>query len=513
MANDLGYGNGIFYPQLSYYVTIVIFSFMKHIGVVISLITAIKIYEFLILFLSGVFMYKFMKKTFSDKNVGLVSSIMYMTAPYFINDIFIRMSFGEISVFLFLPIIMLSITYILNKDYIKFIIFFTLGYVGMIYSHLVLTLFFTILLIIFLIIHIKELFNIKTILSFIISVITVLSITSPFLIPMFEHKVSGDYVVFRDGEMTNIQKIENNRLSMDEIFNKNTDKVVIVYNNIIVLAFSAITLVNLKNIVKDKSRRKFIIGIFIFTLVSIFISSEFVNWRNVPEIFWLIQFPWRMCMFIAFGTSIIGGLGILYFKKENFKVLFLIILVICLLDASAVSHYRELRIEPEINRNYVSNIDSFSLGGCREYLPVKSKENIEYLQKRTKKVEIIDGKANVKIIKNNTPYIKFEIKLDSDSAKIELPRIYYLGYDIKIKDENGNIEKLEYYENDKGLIEINLDKSGIITTHYTGTTLNKFANIIAIIGVIGFIGLCIFELNKKKNIDKKIINNDKILTT
>jgi len=335
---------------------------------------------------------------------------------------------------------MLSITYILNKDYIKFIIFFTLGYVGMIYSHLVLTLFFTILLIIFLIIHIKELFNIKTILSFIISVITVLSITSPFLIPMFEHKVSGDYVVFRDGEMTNIQKIENNRLSMDEIFNKNTDKVVIVYNNIIVLAFSAITLVNLKNIVKDKSRRKFIIGIFIFTLVSIFISSEFVNWRNVPEIFWLIQFPWRMCMFIAFGTSIIGGLGILYFKKENFKVLFLIILVICLLDASAVSHYRELRIEPEINRNYVSNIDSFSLGGCREYLPVKSKENIEYLQKRTKKVEIIDGKANVKIIKNNTPYIKFEIKLDSDSAKIELPRIYYLGYDIKIKDENGKVD-------------------------------------------------------------------------
>lgn len=69
-------------------------------------INHIKVFQFLVILLSGIFMYKFMKETFKDKDIGLVSSIMYICMPYFICDVFVRMAYAEIPVFVFMPIIM-----------------------------------------------------------------------------------------------------------------------------------------------------------------------------------------------------------------------------------------------------------------------------------------------------------------------------------------------------------------------------------------------------------------------
>ena len=50
MANNLGYGNAIFYPQLSYIGTIIIYLVGKHMG--LTLINSIKLFLFLVVFLS-----------------------------------------------------------------------------------------------------------------------------------------------------------------------------------------------------------------------------------------------------------------------------------------------------------------------------------------------------------------------------------------------------------------------------------------------------------------------------
>jgi len=53
MANNFGYGNAIFYPQLSYICTIIIYSIGKQIG--LSLINSIKLFLFLVVLLSRIY--------------------------------------------------------------------------------------------------------------------------------------------------------------------------------------------------------------------------------------------------------------------------------------------------------------------------------------------------------------------------------------------------------------------------------------------------------------------------
>ena len=173
LANNMGYGNGIFYPQLAYYITLYIYKIITALFGT-SFFAAVKIYEFCILFLSGIFMYKFMVISFKNKDVALLTSIIYMTAPYFITDIFTRMAYAEIGIFLFVPIVMIGINYIINKDYRRFFIYFVIGYSGMICSHLTMTIYFTIFLVVILLINIRQLLNKKAILSFILATLVVI---------------------------------------------------------------------------------------------------------------------------------------------------------------------------------------------------------------------------------------------------------------------------------------------------------------------------------------------------
>ena len=86
-----------------------------------------------------------------------------------------------------------------------------------------------------------------------------------------------------------------------------------------------------------------------------------------------------------------------------------------------------------------------------------------------------------------------------EETKIELPYLYYPGYEIEV-----NGEKQEYYESETGFIQIDLNnKEGEITVKYTGTILARVSFIISMISLLVFIIYNIViikkELDKKKN--------------
>ena len=205
MANNMGYANALFYPQLSYWGTIIIHLITKRLG--FTLISSIKLFEFITVFLAGTMMYRMMKIVFKNEDVAVTSAIIYMCSPYFLNDIFLRMAYTEIMIFIFIPIVFTGIYYLFNKDYNKFLRYFVIGYCGMILSHLVITVFFTIMLAIILLINIKNWLNKKALLSILLATFLVLGITAPFTVPMIEHKINGEYVVFQPEGMANIEKI------------------------------------------------------------------------------------------------------------------------------------------------------------------------------------------------------------------------------------------------------------------------------------------------------------------
>ena len=105
----------------------------------------------------------------------------------------------------------------------------------------------------------------------------------------------------------------------------------------------------------------------------------------------------------------------------------------------------------------------------------------------------MDGDANVNILADDTPYMKFEVKNIDDTVKLELPRIYYLGYEIT--DEDGNV--MNYECNDPGYISVNIDKEGIYEVSYTGTTAYKIAFVIKIVMLFAIVCYLIYYRTTK----------------
>lgn len=494
MANNMGYGNAIFYPQLSYWGTILIHLIIKRLG--FTLISSIKVFEFITVVLAGTMMYKMMETVFKNQKVALTSAIIYMCSPYFLNDIFLRMAYTEMMIFIFIPIVFLAIYHLFNKEYNKFIKYFVIGYCGMILSHLVITVFFTIVLAIILLINIKQLLNKEALLSILISGILILGITSPFIVPMIEHKINGEYVVFQPEGMANIQKIHSHRLNLEELF-LSTSKKKPKYVSTITLILAAITIINYKNPKKDSISNKIFVGTIILTLISVIMTLKIINWNYMPKLLWNIQFPWRMCTFISFGFSVIAGISMFSFEnKEIQKILLIIICVILLTDVSRITHLNSIDKSEVIQIKDVSSLENKACGARREYLPLKAKENINYLKSRNNDVLIKKGKIEtIEILENKTPHLKFNVNINStDKVTLEIPRLYYLGYSIKLQSENMNVESIKYYENENGFIEFEINKSGTITVCYSGTFLYNIARIISIVSIIVFVII----LNKKK---------------
>ena len=228
----------------------------------------------------------------------------------------------------------------------------------------------------------------------------------------------------------------------------------------------------------------------------------------MPNFLKMIQFPWRLLGLTSFSLAILSGY-VIKLIKEKYKLALTIIISIFI----TMNGY--LSIEKQTNHNNLLLEDiqipnEMSLGVQSEYLPIKTINNINYFKYRGEYIFIKEGKAKTNILENNTPYLKSEIELISDNIIIELPRLYYLGYQLNLTDKEGNTSKIEYYENEYGFIEIEVNKSGLLEVSYKGTIANKISNYVCLVTIIIYI---IFIIHKTKitNVWRKYEKN-KILS-
>lgn len=483
IANNFGYGAGIFYPQLSHIVAAFFYNIFS-----ISVFTSIKLTNFVVIFLSGIFMYKVMKTITKNNSLSFVASLFYLTAPYKLYDYIVRDALAESFVFVFLPLIFLGVYYLLNKNKKGFYIYFVTGYVGLINSHLVLIIYTTIFLFIILLIHIKKVWNKEIIKHLIFATIIVLCICLPFIIPLVIHKLNGSYVVFSKDAMANAFGVYRGGLSYHFFFGHPKD-IGLHFINYVALGLIIYLFIKLW---KEKKWKETIKNDFLFTIgllctvLGIWMSSLLFPWFILPDFLLMIQFPWRLGTFTAFGVSILSFYAL---EKCNSKQWLLknISIVSCILVASFCLFTQNFSYITE--NNY--DIPDIGMGWQKEYLPTNAKENIEYLKGRSDEVLVIDGTASVEEIINDTPYLQFRVT-NVSNCTLELPRLYYIGYEIIAK--NSEEEKhLTYSENENGFIEIKVEEDSIIEMKYTGTKIQRLGNWISIITIVGCLVIILVE--------------------
>ena len=197
-------------------------------------------------------------------------------------------------------------------------------------------------------------------------------------------------------------------------------------------------------------------------------------------------------MFSILGFSVISGY-IVKLLPKTIKKFSIFIISILIIIVGLLSIPTDNFAPP----NFPENLDEWGMGSQHEYLPLNAKKNENYLKNRGSDIKIISGKGKIQTIKNDIPYLKIKINVDSDNITIELPRIYYLGYSLKFIDKNNNLEFLQYSENENGLIETKIKEEGILEVEYSGTKLDKICNIISLITIFIYISLYIFIKLKK----------------
>ena len=447
LAGNHGYGTMIFYPNFPHIVTgiVNIPFYLLNKGPIYSM----KIVYFMIMLLSAYFMYKLVFLLTKNKNKSLLSSIVYINMPYYLCDIYIRGSFNESFIFVFMPMILIGLINLLNNNKKEFYKYFIIGYMGMINSHLVLSVYFTFLVLVFMLFNIKK--YVKNIKPLLVSSLIILILIIPDMILLIQHKNLEIYTVFKNEIVSSTSEtVKTFGLSIkDFIIPGMNEYDLFKYINIIPLILMFIGIIVG---IKDKKNRNIYLGLISILVLSVILSLKIFPYEYLPKLLLSIQFAYRNMCFVILIVSIFAGIGL-------------------------------------------SKI-STGMGAHEEYLTLKGNSDLDYYYNRDNKVKVLNDKeVDIKIINNKTPKMIFNINGVKENTILEIPRVYYLGY--RIKEISNNKEyNLKYKESSKGFIEININKPVKIIIEYKGTDLYNTLKVLRLITLLGILIVLVYRKKK-----------------
>ena len=494
LCNNFGYSWNIFYSPLTAYAPLIfkIFNF--------TFTNCLKIFMFAVTLLSGITMYTFMMNVTKNKNVSLLSSILYVLAPYRITDMYIRIAVAELASFVFIPIIFDGLYSVLKEEKLSFKLIW--GTVGLILTHTVITMYMAIICLLYLVFNIKKLKSIKVIRILAISLVCILLITSFYWVGLLQHHNATSYEVFVPGRMEVGNKLEYYKTEFYQLFHTNKDQTMIYAIGLVTVLGLVLTPIAWKNVEKDYKRTYVLF--LIFGIILTIMTLTFFPFEKLPSIFKMIQFTFRLYEFTAFFFAFVAGInyGIII---KNFKIFDVIVLAV--ISTLLLIPYKS-KLEYELSTNedrliegvrVTENTGRVHAGmASMEYLPSKAFKVLNtYIANRKDEPIITNGEAEILNYSKNRTNLEFELtnmksKKEADNQNnkteagltIELPYIYYLGYRVY-----ANGSEIEYAESDNGFVQIKInpalyEQDVKINVKYIGTNEMIVTSVISIVSAM-----------------------------
>ena len=170
-----GYALNLFYNPLTTYISLIC-------GLIVdNFATGIKLMLILMMILSILFMYIFLKNITKKTGVAVAGAIFYVTNPYYLSNIYIRGAIGESAALTFLPLLFLGLYSLFNGDRKKHY-FITIAATGLILTHTITTLYAAIISLIYVIVNLKKLKEKDILIKILINVLFIIRIIFIFYI-------------------------------------------------------------------------------------------------------------------------------------------------------------------------------------------------------------------------------------------------------------------------------------------------------------------------------------------
>ena len=486
-CNGFGYSWNIFYSPMTAYVPLIFNMFTN------SFELMLKLFMILVTFLTGIAMYEFVKKVTKNRYAGILAGIIYILAPYRLTDVYMRIAISELTSFIFIPIVFLGMYNIFNseeKNNVHKSLLLTVGATGLILTHIVIAMYTAVFCLVYVLVNIKKLKEKQIWKMLAINILLTLLLTSFYLVPMLEHKFSIEYEVFQPGRMERTEELIRNKVDLvDLLYTKQNHFSYEI--GLISLIGVVFTLLTYKNINKDMKK------IYWFSLISGFVciimSLKIFPFEKLPSILKMIQFTFRLLEFSSFFLAFVAATNCyLLIKNFNMRDVFVlgVIAVLLVVPLNKNLNYKKSWSETNLWPAVEVNDNTGRVhAGCAtfEYLPSKAFDNLEYIKHRENNVYVLSGNAIIENEKKNGTNMEFTVSNIEENTVIELPYIYYLGYNVKITDNNGEIKQIDTFESDNGFVAIKLAETALkVNVKYEGTLFMKITYAVSFITLIVF---------------------------
>ena len=506
-ANGFGYAINLFYSPFVTYGPLFFRIFGLH------YYTCLKLFAYSTILISCFTMYNFLYEVSKKREIAILGAVIYAFIPYRLETIFNRFAIGEFTAYIFFPMLFHGLFNLLKGDGKKHY-YIAISAIGLILTHTISTEYSAIFALLYIVFNFKQLKNKGVIRKIAINVIFILAITAFFTVPLMEHKILGNYVIFNSTSMRSLPSdVQNSTIDVLQLFKDSGEVNGVSFK--IGIPLIVLTLLGILPYRKiDKAVKNEYITFAIIAVISLVMSTKLFPWIIMPKILTTLQFAWRMLAYSEFVLSIICAVNLYYFiemiakdKEKIYNALFAISIVVIIASMAKIDYNYSYEAEKTLtDEEYEANLSNktsiWSIN--REYLPEKVDTKAlgnSYLDHRENRVYVLNGNATIINEKKEDLLLEFDIEDYKANTILELPYIYYLGYTVTTEQN----EKIQTFESDNGMLAIKLDEnidSAHISVEYTGTKIEKVSYVISAISVITFMGYLFYykKMSKQENI-------------
>lgn len=445
-----GYAYNLFYGPLVTYIASVLQSLIQNWAITINLVLI------LALVLSGLTMCHAMTKISKSCAIGALAGIFYMATPYVLTDLYFRVALGESLAFIAAPILLLGL-YQLTAGQRNATRSLAVAAALLILSHSLSALLFAMMAAVYVVLNIDKIFNTKAIWRAVLAVIVALGLTAVFTLPLIEAKIRGaEYGIFdasyvegyfgADADNMNAHRLWPARMLFDMNFQYTEGAVVGL-----VAVFGLIGFFMVWRRLQAKQDRRFILSLFILASIALVLMTPAIDWNYVPEFFYEFQFPWRLLEIVALLTSALAayacGMLIKDLSDERQRIATLVVGILAIMPVAWIFLPNDWNNVEHGDLSW-NDTSSGNVGWQAEYAPKQMLCSVENpnekdqdykcsLEKIDRIIEecgtdlrVLDGKAKFSNLDKDGLNIEFDVRNDTeDVAEVELPLIYYPGYE------------------------------------------------------------------------------------
>lgn len=452
-----GYGSPLFYPDFF----MVPFAALAALG--LGGMTAFKL--FLLSSVSATFLVSAyaIKGMFKSSPAALIGAVLYTSADYFIRVLYRRSSYGEILVFIFLPLLVYAMYNLFFEKFNKPALL-VISLSALILSHVISAAICAVFCLAALIIGIRYLFkNPRILLRLAACVILSMALTAFFWVPMLEQLLSDSF------QLTSAYNASVSKEAVplpDMFFRLNPRFFGFRLLGLLLLRFLFIT----KK--PDKKALKIADGFAIVGVALLFLASDLFPWKLLSKPLAFIQFPWRLylpatlCLSFAVCIYVIQALSLA--KIASFKkpvCILLITLQITMTVLAVLSNFTPAPIPAE----WLADKRSVYPNTGFEYFRSDRSYTDALYFTYFGNVEDSGGE----ILPSVRDYDVIRIMIDRETPSVRTPFLYYLGYEAKYTRPGESPVKLPVHCDDELQIVVvetaDAEPGGTLFVRYAGT--------------------------------------------